>query len=120
MAQVAAVYDVAPWVRTPMDVLHGLRPTQDKRLARPEVRNKRVWASLTHAPAKGINEAFAEALARDPGKKRRWVVLVDGNADQLALVKKAARKHGVNVTIVLDVIHVLRICPRCAGENRNR
>ncbi len=39
--------------------------------------------------------------------KRRWVVLVDGNADQLALVKKAAKKHAVNVTIVLDVIHVL-------------
>jgi hypothetical protein len=107
MAQVAAVYDVAPWVRTPMDVLHGLRPTEDKALERPEVRNKRVWASLTHAPAKVINEAFAEALARDPDKKRRWVVLVDGNADQLALVKKAAKKHRVDVTIVLDVIHVL-------------
>lgn len=107
MAQVAAVYAVAPWVRTPVDVLHGLRPAEDKALERPKVRNKRVWASLTHAPAKVINEAFAEALARDPDKKRRWVVLVDGNADQLALVKKAAKKHGVTITIVLDVIHVL-------------
>ncbi len=86
----------------------------------PEVRNRRVWGSLTHAPAKVINEAFAEALARDPNKERRWVVVVDGNADQLALVKMAAKKHGINVTIVLDVIHVLgylwKVAPAIYGD----
>jgi hypothetical protein len=107
MAQVAAVYSVAPWVRTPMDVLDGLRPKGEKAQERPKVENKRVWASITHSPAKVIDEAFREALARDPGRKRRWIVLVDGNADQLNLVKKAAKKHGVEVTIVLDIIHVL-------------
>lgn len=107
MAQVAAVYAVPAWVRTPVDILDGLRPAKDKALERPKVYNKRVWASLTHAPAKVIDEAFREAHARDPEHKRRWVVLVDGNADQLALVKKAAKKHGANITIVLDVIHVL-------------
>lgn len=107
MAQVAAVYTVAPWVRTPMDVLRGLRPSEDKAAARPEVYNKRVWASLTYAPANVIDEAFRDALARDPENKRRWVVLVDGHADQLKWVKKAANKHGVTITIVLDVIHVL-------------
>lgn len=107
MAQVAAVYSVAPWVRTPMDVLDGLRPKEEKKQERPKVQNKRVWASITHSPATVVDEAFREALARDPKRTRRWVVLVDGNADQLNLVKKAAKKHGVNVTIVLDIIHVL-------------
>jgi hypothetical protein len=107
MAQVAAVYSVPPWVRTPMDVLNGLRPAKEKAIDRPKVHNKRVWASITNAPAKVIDEAFREARARDPELKRRWVVLVDGNEDQLALVKKIAKKHGVVVTIVLDLIHVL-------------
>ncbi len=107
MAQVAAVYSIAPWVRTPMDVLQGLRPAQEKAAARPKPHDKRVWASITHAPAKVVDEAFEDALARDPEKKRRWVVLVDGNSDQLALVKSAAKKHGVAVTIVLDLIHAL-------------
>jgi hypothetical protein len=108
MAEVAAVYSIAPWVRTPIDILQGLRPAEEKAAERPKPYDKRVWASITHAPAKVVNEAFAEALARDPDKKRRWVVLVDGNADQLHLVKSAAKKHDVTVTIVLDLIHVLQ------------
>lgn len=107
MAQVAAVYSIAPWVRTPMDVVQGLRPTAQKAAVRPKPHDKRVWASITHAPATVVEEAFADALARDPDKTRRWVVLVDGNADQLALVKKAAKKQSVTVTIVLDLVHAL-------------
>jgi hypothetical protein len=107
MAQVAAVYSIVPWVRTPTDILQGLRPPEEKAAERPRPHEKRVWASITHAPAKVVNEAFAEALRRDPDKKRRWVVLVDGNADQLNLIKNAAKKYEVTVTIVLDLIHVL-------------
>ena len=107
MAEVAAVYSIAPWARTPTDILQGLRPAEEKAAERPKPYHKLVWASITHAPAKVVNDAFSEALARDPEKKRRWVVLVDGNADQLNLVKNAAKKHNVTVTIVLDVIHVL-------------
>lgn len=107
MAEVAAVYEIAPWVRTPMDILQGLRPAEDKAAERPKPHDKRVWASVTHSPAKVVNEAFEEALRRDPDRKRRWVVLVDGNEDQLRLVKNAASKYGVTLTIVLDLVHVL-------------
>jgi hypothetical protein len=69
--------------------------------------NKRVWASLEVEPEEVIVEAFAEGLRRDPGRKRLWVVLVDGNRDQLRLVKKAAKQAGVEVTIILDLIHVI-------------
>ena len=54
-----------------------------------------------------IEEAFREAERIDPEHQLHWVVPVDGNRDQLRLVRKVARRHGVQVTIVLDVMHVL-------------
>jgi len=54
-----------------------------------------------------IIEGFREAQRRDSDKSRRWVVLVDGNEDQLAHIAYCAKEMNVEVTIVLDVIHVL-------------
>jgi hypothetical protein len=107
MAEVATVYTVARWERTPMDVVQSLRPLRDTSTPRPRPVNKRVWASIAKTTSEVITEAFAEALRRDPDRRRRWVVVVDGNLDQLALVRKAARKAQVDVTIIIDVIHVL-------------
>jgi hypothetical protein len=109
MAQVAAVYTVAPYVRTVADVLADLKPVRDadRDRDRPRPVNKRVWASLTKTPKAVIRDAFEQARRRDPHFKRTWVVLVDGNRDQLKLVKRAARKLGVQITIVVDLIHVL-------------
>ena len=109
MAQVAAIYTVAPHVRTVQDVLAELRPLRDagKERDRPRPTNKRVWASVEKEATAVIEDTFAEAVRRDPAKKRTWIVLVDGNRDQLRLVKKAARKVGVAITIVVDLIHVL-------------
>lgn len=106
MAQVAAVYSVAPWERTPEDILHGLRPKGIEK-KRPKVHAKRVWASVEKSPSKVIQAMFDEALRRDPDKKRRWVVLVDGDAKQLRAVRAAARRAGVQVTILVDVVHVI-------------
>lgn len=106
MAQVAAVYSVAPWARTPEDILHGLRP-KDIEKKRPKVRAKRVWASVEKSPSTVIRAMFDEAVRRDPEKKRRWVVLVDGDAKQLRAVRTAARRVGVKVTILVDVVHVI-------------
>lgn len=106
-AQVATIYTVDPWVRTPMDILHDLRSVRAVTTPRPRPVNKRVWASLEVEPKKVIAEAFAEGLRRDPDRKRRWVVLVDGDRDQLRRVKRAVKKAGVDATIVLDLIHVL-------------
>jgi hypothetical protein len=109
MAQVAAIYSVAPYVRTPADVLAELRPVREvgRDRNRPRPRDKRVWASLAKTPAAVIRDAFEQARRRDPSFKRTWVVLVDGNRDQLKAVKKAARKLGVAITILVDLIHVL-------------
>jgi hypothetical protein len=107
MAEVAVVYTVAKWPRTPLDILHELRPLRDVSRPRPIVRNKRVWASVEQSIDVVVGDAFADAFARDPEQKRRWVVLLDGNKDQLAAVTKTARRTGAQVTIVVDLIHVL-------------
>jgi hypothetical protein len=107
MAQVATIYTIDPWVRTPMDILQELGPVRDMATRRPRPMHKRVWASLEAGPKEVIEEAFAEGLRRDPERKRRWVVLVDGNKDQLRMVKMVTKKAGVEVTIILDLIHVI-------------
>jgi hypothetical protein len=73
-----------------------------------------VWASIEHTPQRVIQDAFDEAMRRDPELRRRWVVLVDGNKDQLARIKQAARDTGVKITIVLDIVHVLEYLWRAA------
>lgn len=109
MAEVATVYTVAAYVRSPRDVLADLRPVRDvaRDRDRPRPTNKRVWASVNKSTEDVISDAFDEARRRDPEGKRRWVVLLDGNRDQLRLVKKAARKVGASATIIVDLIHVL-------------
>lgn len=107
MSQVAAVYTVAPFVRDAGHVVDDMRPGDVPRPKRPAPEGKRVWASVEKEPEEVIEAAFLDACSRDPKRAKKWVVLVDGNADQLALVKAAAKEHKRKVTIVLDVIHVL-------------
>ncbi|HEX5076057.1 MAG TPA: ISKra4 family transposase [Gemmatimonadaceae bacterium] len=112
MAQVATVYSIKRWQRTSQDVLHGLRDDRDE--ARPRPTNKRVWASAQRSAQGVIDDAFAEAHRRDPDHRRSWVVLVDGQRDQIQRVQRAARKVGAEVTIVLDIVHVLEYLWRAA------
>ncbi len=114
MAEVATVYSIDAWPRTIGDVLHGVHDKYDKEQRRPRPINKRVWASIEHTPQRVIQDAFDEAMRRDPELRRRWVVLVDGNRDQLARIKQAARDTGVKITIVLDIVHVLEYLWRAA------
>jgi len=107
MAQVAAVYTTAPFARTAEDIIRELGPPDAPRPVRPRPEGKRVWASLSQAPAEVIDEAFLDASSRDPQREKHWAVLVDGNADQIARARAAAKRHGVAVTIVLDLLHVL-------------
>ena len=87
MAEVAAVYTLKQWPRTIADVLHGLR-TKETEANRPRPTSKRVWASIEHSPQRVIDDAFDEAFRRDPDLRRRWIVLVDGNRDQLRRIKR--------------------------------
>jgi hypothetical protein len=106
MATVAAVYTIDPDVRTPDMIIGGLRGAEKTRRKRPKPIGKRVWASVMKTPGAVIEQAFQEALHRDPQRAKRWVAVVDGNKTQLRLLREAAARHGVELTIVLDVIHV--------------
>jgi len=109
MATVAAVYTVAPFVRRPEDVVRGMAPHHEiagQGGARPRPEHKRVWASLEKPPEEVLEEAFREACKRNPGRRKKWVALVDGNQTQLRILKEQARKYGVKLKIVLDIIHV--------------
>lgn len=107
IAQVAAVYTVQPNVRTAESIMK-LSPVDDNVLPfRDKIQNKRVWASVVRKAKDVVEEAFLEALQRDPEQKREWVVLIDGLPHQINLVKKAMKKLKVKASIVMDFIHVL-------------
>lgn len=107
MATVAAVWSVAPWRREPEDIVRNLNGAEPREGPRPRAHNKRVWASVEREPADVIAEAFREADRRDPARQRRWVTLVDGNATQIRLATAEAKRRGVAMTLILDVIHAI-------------
>jgi hypothetical protein len=111
MATVASVYTIAPYVRTPEQVQRALARAEvkgdEEAPRRPRPEHKRVWASLEHEPHEVLEEAFREALDRDPDREKSWVSVVDGNAHPLDVLEALAEKHGVQLTIILDIIHVL-------------
>ena len=107
MAMVAAVYSIAPFVRTPEDIVRELRPVQDLARRRPRPEDKRVWASLELSAEGVIDEAFKEAASRDPRRHKRWVALVDGNETQLGDILACAEHYAVELTVVVDLIHVV-------------
>ena len=114
MAQVAAIYSLPLWRRTIADVLHGLHDQKERDAKRPRPIDKRVWASIEHGAQQVVDDAFAEGLRRDPEHERRWIVLVDGQQDQIKRVLRAAKKAGVEITLQLDIVHVLEYLWRAA------
>lgn len=107
MAEVAAVYTIKPHQREIEDIIGKPRLVKDDAQPAPKPENKRVWASIEKSPGEVINEAFLEGLRRDPGRSKEWVVLVDGNRTQLKLFTQLGRAYGIDLTIVVDFVHVL-------------
>lgn len=105
MATVAAVYTIAPFVRKPEDLI----PERDCDRAdppRPRPEKKRVWASLKKTPEEVIENIFEEAAHRDPEHQKKWVALVDGNKSQIRILRRMAKERGIDLTIIVDVVHV--------------
>lgn len=104
MAEVGAVYDLTPVARAAADVL---APSDDKATPPPKAHHKWVTASVAEDAAVVVSKVFDEAERRDPGHQRTWVVLVDGNNHQLDRIHAEAHARHINVSIVIDLIHVL-------------
>lgn len=116
MATVTALFDASPAPRTAADVLPA---TAAERLARkpgPRATGREVHASLKHSTAHMVAALFDQATARDPGHKRRWVVLVDGANHQLDCLQGEAARRGVDIDIVVDFIHVLEYLWKAAED----
>lgn len=135
MATVAAVYTIAPFVRQPEEIIAGkicgppeppvCRAGTGRPRPRPE--QKRVWASIEKSPEQVIEQAFQEAGYRDPACEKTWAALVDGNKSQLRILRRMAKKKGVDLTIIVDIVHVIEylwdagraFCPKSGPELEN-
>ena len=110
MATVVGLYHIDRHIRLPETVAQQFAPLRlvpREKKPSPEPVAKKLWASL-EKPMKAVIEAgFEDAFRRDPGLKAEWVVLVDGDLTQIDIIEKAAKKYGVTVVIILDIIHVL-------------
>jgi hypothetical protein len=103
MAMVATVYDVEAHDRKAEAMMDASAP----RAPAPKPVNKRVWASVQKTVAEVLDEAFAEAKRRDLHGERTWVMLVDGQEEQLRQVYAAIERHEADVIVIQDFIHVL-------------
>ena len=119
MAELVCVYDLAPVPRTVQDILPTQPSTQDQDAVAtrgegdqqgvpraPTATGKWLRASLTQDIASVIAAGFEEATRRDPDHARDWVVLVDGNRTQIEAIIGQAAARGVEVTILIDWLHV--------------
>jgi hypothetical protein len=104
MATGVSVSEVEPYPRTPEQLLE---PEQKPEGKRPRPSNKRTWARGEAEMGTVVEQGFAEAMRRDPGQRRRWVVLTDGGEDLLRQVYAAAKRHKVEITPGQDFVHVL-------------
>ena len=73
----------------------------------PKAADKWLTASLVDDAASVIAKVFDEAQRRDPAKRCKWVALVDGNCHQIDRIHKEAAARGIEVTVVVDWVHVL-------------
>ncbi|MGV1030468.1 MAG: ISKra4 family transposase [Dermatophilaceae bacterium] len=106
LAEVGAVYDLQPVPRQATDVLASKRGEHPPPPA-PKAKNKWLTASVVDDAAEVVADVFDEADRRDPDHRRNWVALVDGNNHQIDRIQAEASTRGIDVPIVVDLIHVL-------------
>jgi hypothetical protein len=73
----------------------------------PRAVNRWYTTDITAGRDVTIGKVFDEAERRDPGHRRTWIALADGDIYQLGLIRDQAARRGITVTILVDFIHVL-------------
>ena len=111
MAEIVCVHDLAPVPRSVDDILplRSIDPGHDggaDTVKGPVASGKWLTASLVEDIATVIGAGFDEAERRDPGHTRPWLGLVDGNTTQIEAITTEAASRGVEVTILIDYLHV--------------
>ena len=105
MAEVGAVFDLAPVPRTADDILPGPGAATAATGA-PHAAGKWLTASVAADAAQVVAAVFAEAGRRDPCRARTWIALADGNKDQITAIRAEAAARGIDIPIIIDLIHV--------------
>ena len=90
--------------RSPADVLAS-GPAQ--RAPAPKAHAKWLTASIVDDAADVLTDVFDEAERRDRQHHRTWIALVDGNNHQIDRINAEAQARNVNVTILIDLVHVI-------------
>jgi len=114
MAEVGTVFNASPAPRTCTNILP---PTDDQRARTapgPVTSNKWLTASVACDAAQVVAQIFDEAQRRDPDNASTWVALVDGANHQIDRITAEARDRNVQVTITIDLIHVLEYLCKAA------
>jgi hypothetical protein len=106
MAELGAVYTVRPVPRSPTDVMMAGSDADGSKPA-PTAEHKWLTASVVEDAADVIARLFDEADRRDPARRCDWVALVDGNRHQIDRLEAEAKKRNIDLTIVVDFVHVL-------------
>jgi hypothetical protein len=108
MATVIACYDAKPAVRTAADVLPATSSERTGRRPGPTATGRHLDASVTDGITVMTGRLFDHAQHRDPHHRRRWIALVDGNNHQIDRITTEAHDRGIDITIIIDFIHVLQ------------
>jgi len=119
MAEVGAVYDTTPAARTAADVMPADEAQRAAAITAPVAKNKWLTASVVDDAAGVIRQVFAEADRRDPQHARDWVALVDGNNHQIQRIQAEAAAREVQVSVVVDFIHVIEYVWKAAWSFHN-
>src|SRR6266702_5068416 len=90
--------------RTPGQVM---RPDPGAAKNAPRALNRWYACDITAGRDVTIGKIFDEADRRDPGHRRTWIALADGDICQLALIQAQAAARGITLVILIDFIHVL-------------
>jgi hypothetical protein len=112
MAEVVCVHDLSPVPRTVDDIIpatsdnDGDGAVRRVRAPAPVATGKWLSASIIEDIPTVIGSGFDEAERRDPGHERTWIALVDGNTTQIDAITAEATARQVNVTILIDFLHV--------------
>jgi hypothetical protein len=117
MATVTAVYDASAVARTAADVMpSNAAERAGRNREAPRASGREVHASVTTTTTEMISGMFDLAEQRDPGHRRRWIALVDGNNHQIERIEHEAMRRGVHVEIVIDFVHVLEYLWKAAED----
>lgn len=115
MAQVASIYYIDRFIRDPQDVFDKYYRRKSK-IQRPKPVAKRLWVRYEKDAVDVIDTLVMEAKLWYPAQKKEWVVLVDGQDYQIEQIEAALKRHQVQATIVLDIVHVLEYLWKAAHQ----